>query len=93
MNNENYAKNPEQKVSYLLNKFGWRRISRGLWEKNTLRLLVDGVGIFLFQWINTKWVRTHGASHNLLKGAEFRLPDGGALNLAEGEFLKRGNRR
>jgi hypothetical protein len=99
MNNENYEKDPRQKLSALLNKCGWREVTQGLWEKHDLRVLVDDMGLFLFRWLRSRWVRTHGLVHPTRETKTLVFTDGARLNLETGEFtgatqkLRRGNRR
>jgi len=65
-NNENYSRDQAKKLEKVLQACGWRQIERGLWEKGHGRLYVDEIGIFLYQFHNGQWLRTHGRSHNLI---------------------------
>lgn len=88
-NNENYAKNPQKKLTALLIECGWLK-ERGFWEKGDFRLLVDEVGIFLFRWQAGRWVRTHGLAHvsmrNLDTTRKMVFSDRSSLCLESGLF-------
>jgi hypothetical protein len=88
-NNENYAKNPYLKLTALLKKCGWLRI-REFWEKESCRLLVDEVGIFLFRWQTDRWVRSHGLAYvsmrNLAATRRMVFADQSSLCLESGSF-------
>lgn len=90
MNNENYEKDPRWKLSALLIDCGWQKVEGGVWEKGNVRLLVDGVGVFLFRWLRSRWVRTHGLSHTsmwrIVHTREMAFSDGAKLNLEYGVF-------
>jgi len=64
---ENYEKNPREKLAALLNSYGWEGQGWDTWEKGDVRLLVDEVGVFLFRWLGSRWVRTHGLAHASMK--------------------------
>ena len=87
-NNENYEKCPSSKLTALLSEFGWEEVEKNVWEKD-VRLLVDTVGIFLFRWLKSEWVRTHGLAHaslcRIARTREIIFADGAKLNL-EGQF-------
>jgi hypothetical protein len=66
-----------------------RWVEPGLWEKGQSRLLVDEIGIFLYQFKNGTWVRTHGLSHDLIfpRKREIIFTDGSKLDLLTGEWV------
>ena len=66
MNNENYARDPRRGVVKALMAAGWDDVNDGLWQKGDKRLLVDSVGVFLFQLKDGWWTRIAGLSHNLI---------------------------
>ena len=69
MNNENYAQDPGRRIVKALLAAGWGAICETddeLWSKGNNALLIDSVGVFLFQLQNGEWRRTHGLSHNLI---------------------------
>jgi len=88
MPSENYEKNPREKLVVLLNSFGWEGQGWSTWEKGDIRLLVDEVGVFLFRWIGSRWVRTHGLAHASLKLStrQMLFMDGAKLSLEYGLF-------
>ena len=88
MSNENYGKNPDQKLEEVLQTCLWQRVVKRLWEKAGVRLYVDTAGVFLFQRTNGVWARTHGLAHNriVLKGRRIVFKDGSTLNLSSGEL-------
>jgi hypothetical protein len=89
-NNENYEKDSRQKLIDLLIKCGWRRRGRETWEKDRIRLLVDDVGVYLFQWVGHWWKRTHGRAHasmwKVISTQEMIFGDGARLHLTHGVF-------
>ena len=66
MNNENYVRNPERGIVKVLVAAGWEDVGDGQWQKGDKRLLVDSVGVFLFQFEGGQWTRIAGLSHNLI---------------------------
>jgi len=52
MNNENYARDPRKEIVKALMAAGWDDMGDDLWQKSDKRLLVDSVGVFLFQLKN-----------------------------------------
>ena len=66
MNNENYARDPRKGIVRALVAAGWEDVDDGLWQKGDKRLLVDSVGVFLFQLKDGWWARIAGLSHNLI---------------------------
>ena len=66
MNNENYARDPRKGIVRALVAAGWEDVDDGLWQKGDKRLLVDSVGVFLFQLKDGWWTRIAGLSHNLI---------------------------
>ena len=69
MNNENYARDPRKGLVKTLLAAGWANGAIGyddFWQKGNCRLLIDSVGVFLFQLRDGRWTRTHGLSHNLI---------------------------
>ena len=69
MNNENYARDPKKRLVKALVAAGWGAICETddeLWSNGSNALLIDSIGVFLFQLQNGKWRRTHGLSHNLI---------------------------
>ena len=66
MNNENYARDPRKGIVRALVAAGWEDVDDGLWQKGDKRLLVDSVGVFLFQFEGGRWTRMAGLSHNLI---------------------------
>ena len=66
MNNENYARDPRKGIVKALVAAGWDDVGGGLWQKGDKRLLVDSVGVFLFQLKDGWWIRIAGLSHNLI---------------------------
>ena len=95
-NSENYEKYPGSKLIALLVKCDWLR-GQGFWEKGNVRLLVDQVGIFLFRWLGSKWVRTHGLAYASMWRAprtlEMVFLDGSKLNLEYGLFTPAPSRK
>jgi hypothetical protein len=89
-NNENYERDPKAKLTALLNEYGWQRIGGGVWQKGVTRLLVDEVGVFLFQWLESRWLRTHGLAHasmiRIARTRELSFSDGSKLNFESGLF-------
>ena len=88
-NNENYAKNPQKKLTALLNECGWLQ-ERGFWEKGSSRLLVDEVGIFLFRCRAGSWKRIHGLAHasmrNVATTRQIAFFNKSSLSLESGMF-------
>ena len=81
-------RDPARELLKILAKCRWQPLSERLWQKGPLTLLIDEIGIFLYQHEN----RTHGLSHHRirpgdLKGRVIRLRDGKRLNLSTGEIL------
>lgn len=68
MNNENYARDPRKGIFKALMAAGWDDVGDGddLWQKGDKRLLIDSVGVFLFQLKDGRWARIAGLSHNLI---------------------------
>lgn len=68
MNNENYARDPGKRVVKALVAAGWDDVgdSDNLWQKGDKRLLVDSVGVFLFELKDGWWTRIAGLSHNFI---------------------------
>lgn len=89
-NSENYERDPRKKLIALLNSFGWEGQGWDTWEKGDARLLVDEVGVFLFRWLGSRWVRTHGLAHVSMRKVaytrEMVFIDGAKLSLEYGLF-------
>ncbi|MDI6752812.1 MAG: hypothetical protein QME78_00270 [Thermodesulfobacteriota bacterium] len=89
-NSENYERDPRKKLVALLNSCGWEAHGWSTWKKGDVCLLVDEVGVFLFRWLGSKWIRTHGLAHaSMLRVAhtlEMVFLDGSKLNLEYGLF-------
>ena len=66
MNNENYARDPRKGIVKALVAAKWDDMGDDLWQKGDKRLLVDSVGVFLFQLKDGWWTRIAGLSHNLI---------------------------
>ncbi len=99
MSGENYQKDPGSRLEKVLHACHWERvpdrfyfdISRwdsGLWEKGQSRLLVDLVGIFLYQFKDNRWVRTRGLAHYRIfpRKHEIIFIGGSRLDLKTGEW-------
>jgi hypothetical protein len=95
-NNENYEKNPHTKLNDLLRDCGWQS-SAGGWGKNGISLMVDTVGVFVFQWSGSRWVRTHGLAYKdmprITHSREMVFSDGAKLNLEYGKFTPSPSRK
>jgi hypothetical protein len=87
--NENYMKNPSKKLIEVLRACHWEAIKQGLWAKGQHRMLVDGMGIFLYRFRKGQWVRVQGLSFcdfkpQFLTEQYIQFTDNSKLNLAGG---------
>ncbi len=56
---------------------GWTplEVRDELWQKDTNKLLLDEVGLFLFQLQDRAWVRTHGLCWDFIKACLGKFKD------------------
>ena len=80
-------RDPARELTRVLQSCLWRALSQTLWQKGPVTMLVDDVGLFLYQG----GARTHGLSHNRIRPRDLRsrvirLRDGKRLDLETGEI-------
>ena len=90
---ENYQRHPGKKLERVLAACGWEQVGDGLWWKESSRLYVDMVGVFLYRiqiGFGVTWRRTHGLSHNLIphKARRITFKDLSVLDLVTGDLLE-----
>jgi hypothetical protein len=69
LNNENYVRDPRKGLVKALLAADWINRPIGhddFWQKGSYRILIDSIGVFLFQSKDGRWTRTHGLSYNLI---------------------------
>ena len=81
-------RDPARELAEVLKSCLWQPSGWGLWQKGPVTMLVDDVGIFLYQG----GARTHGLSHNRIRPSDLRsrvirLRDGKRLDLETGEIF------